>query len=141
MNKTHKMIVIMHFSTWGPEESRVSYSRCGQLGLRPSIYQYKYTWRDFSENSVLLFACKPLNLEMPKFMLEILQAIKNDLKKSMEGIAAIACASSSWGGKIQLALEFGWVTIGRIQRKLCRSCKMTGEMKRFERIRTAWIRL
>lgn len=125
----------MHFSTWSLEEIRVLYSRCGQLGLRPLIYQYKHTWRDFSENSVLLFACKPLNLEMPKFMLEILQPIENDLKKSMESIAAIACASFSWGGKIQLTLEFGWVTIERIQRNLYGSCKMTGEMKRFERIR------
>lgn len=88
------MIVIMHISTWGPEEAMLLQGGCGLLGLRPSLHQYRLTQRDLGENSGLLFTCKTPSLEIPNFMLEILQPVKNDLKKSMESIAALASASS-----------------------------------------------
>lgn len=81
----------MHGAQRKPGSGRVD------VGLRPSVYQYRCTWEDLSENSVLLFTWKTWNSEIPNFTLEILQPIKNDLKKSMENIAAITSASSLMG--------------------------------------------
>jgi len=44
------------------------------------------------------------------------------------------------GREYSAHIRFGWVTIEGIQRKLDGSCKMTGEVRRFEKIRTAWIK-